>query len=243
MVAQLLDDRFAPITSEIGFLESTAEAAKEAFVAWQRPIHANRGVRIECREIHGDFVSKISALLPLTNIERRRTLFLPTRGKWTAYFDNGWRGADSFSAVSYLCQKLGCYGLRAVSTPDTFRRTGAGIGGRYGSTIFELYAPTAEGCSFLNTRRSIFAANDGGRWKFGGNGEPLEFEETKQYTAQRIQDRFTPEMLDRYLKRLGIQYFAPEFYDMPQPAWLVSKEGPCAAGLKEYTLEEARSHF
>jgi hypothetical protein len=243
MATQLLDDRYAPITSEIGFLECDAKTAKDAYLGWMRPIQAERGVTVESREFHGDFVAKISGLLPLTNIERRRTLFLPTRSKWIAYFDNGWQGTDAYSAVSYLCQAIGCRGIRAVSIPDTFRKTATGASGRYGATIFELYAPSAEGCSFLNTQRSVFAANDGGRWKFGADGEPLQFEDLKQYEARRIQDRFTPEMLDRYLSNLGIQFFSPEFYDVPEPALLVSKEGPNAEGMKTYSLDEARSGY
>ena len=65
----------------------------------------------------------------------------------------------------------------------------------------------------------------------------------ERYKAQQIRDRFTPEMLDEYLRNFGIQFFSPDFYNVPQPTYLISKEGPCAAGLKEYSLEEARTSF
>jgi hypothetical protein len=243
MVTQLFDDRYAPITSEIGFLECGAKIAAEAYATWMRPIHAEISVAIETSEVHSDFVSKIRALLPLTSVQRRRTLFLPTQSRWTAYFDNGWRGTDSYSAVSYLCQTIGCQGIRAVSIPNTIRKTTAGTCGRYGATILELYAASTDGCSFLNTRRSVHAANDGGRWNFGTHGEPLEFEELAQYEARRIQERFTADMLDRYLGHWGIQFFSPEFYEVPEPAMLVSKIGPNAANLKAYSLEEARADY
>ena len=239
----LLDDRYAPITSEIGFIECESCVAKEAYLAWAIPIQAQRGVRLETQEVSGDFVSKISNLLPLTSIERRRALFLPTIGRWTAYIDNGWQGTDSFSVMSYLSQKIACQAIRAVAIPDTITRTPTGSQGRYGATIFELYAPNSESCSFLNIKRSVFAANDGGRWKFAASGDVLDFENIQQYTSRRIQDRFNSEILENYLRHFGIDLFTPEFYGGTKPAYLVSKVGSCADGLKEYTLAEARSDF
>jgi hypothetical protein len=92
-------------------------------------------------------------------------------------------------------------------------------------------------------QRSIYAANDGGRSKFGANGKPFDFEQLERYKAKQIRDRFTPEMLDEYLRHFGIRFFSPDFYNVPQPAYLIAKEGPCAVGLKEFSLEEARLHF
>jgi len=241
MPNQLLSDRYSPITSEIGFLECNAETAKDAYLNWMQPIQAERNIIVEGRNVGGDFVSKICSLLPLTSIERRRSLFVPTKSDWTAYFDNGWQGTDAFTAVSYLSQEIGCRGIRAVSILNTIEQTRTGLRGRYGATIFELYASSTDGCSFLNTQRSVFAANDGGRWKFGAAGGPLEFEDVKQYESRRIQDRFNPEMLDRYLRSFGIQLFLEEFYSVNKPAQLVVKEGPCAAGMKSYSLAEAQS--
>ncbi len=106
-----------------------------------------------------------------------------------------------------------------------------------------FYVEDSSGCSFLNVQRSIFAANDGGRWKFGANGQPFDFEQLERYKARQIQDRFTPEMLDDYLQHFGIDFFSPDFYQVPQPAYLITKEGPCAAGMKEYSLAEARSSY
>ena len=244
MVVPLFEDCYAPITSEIGFLECNAAAAAHAYVEWGRPIQAERGVREDIVEMCGTLISKIRYLLPLTDIERRRTLFVPTRSNWTAYFDNGWRGTDAYSAVSYLCEQIGCRGIRAVYVPHTLRGPRTNEKGRYGATIFELYAPNTEGCFFLNTQRSIFAVNDGSRWQFEANGTPLPFEASEHYQASRIRARFTPELLDSYLGALGIHFFSANFYDVQQqPAYLVSKVGPCAAGMKTYSLEEARSYF
>lgn len=242
MVNLLYDDRYAPITKEIEFIECDAKTAADAFQEWQTPIQSARGVRLNRRELAGDFPAKLECLLPLTSHEARRILFLPTRSNWTAYLDSGWRGTDA-SAVRFLSKTIGCRGIRAVCAPDTMRKTPTGELGRYGATILEVYAADASGCSFLNVQRSIFAANDGGRWKFGANGQPFAFEDLERYTARQIRDRFTPEMLDEYLRHFGIDFFSPDFYDVAQPAYLISKEGPCAAGMNEYSLDQARAGF
>ncbi len=243
MPSQLFDDRYAPVTSEIGFLECDAKTTADAFQEWQLPIQSGRGVRLDRREVVGDLPTKVEYLLPLTSVEARRFLFFPSASNWTAYLDSGWRGTDVFSTVSYLATKIGCRGIRAVSVPHTMRKTPTGELGRYGATILEVYAVDSSNCSFLNIRRSISAANDGGRWRFDANGEPLDFEQLDRYKARQIRDRFTPETLDEYLRNFGITFFSPDFYNVAQPGYLISKDGPCAPGLKEYSLEEARMGF
>lgn len=88
----LLDDRLAPLTSEIGFLEAARDEAVDAFGKWQAPIQRNRGVRLIRHNVSGGLERVLSALLPLTSVERRRHLFVPTVSPWTAYFDNGHQG-------------------------------------------------------------------------------------------------------------------------------------------------------
>lgn len=243
MLKQLFDDSYSPITSEIGFLECDAKTASDAFMEWQNTIQSERGVYLSRRELSGDFQTKLEALLPLTSVEARRFLFLPTRGNWTAYFDSGWRGTDVFSAVSTLCERISCRGIRAVCTPHTIRKESGVECGKYGATMLEVYSADSSGCSFLNILRSISAANDGGRWGFDANGEILPFEQVERYTAKKVRDRFTPEMLDQYLAALGIHFFSPDFYNADQIAYLVSKDGPCAPEMKEYSLSAAREGY
>jgi hypothetical protein len=63
-----------------------------------------------------------------------------------------------------------------------------------------------------NSIRAIYAANDGGRWTFGAHGEVQPFEKPESYTARRVKDRLTPEMLEEYCAALGVRYFDPSFY-------------------------------
>ena len=109
--------------------------------------------------------------------------------------------------------------------------------------MLEAYAADSNGCSFLNIRRSISVSNDGGRWRFDANGEPLDFEQLERYKARQIRERFTPEMLEEYLTALGINFFSQNFFNTSQISYLISKEGPCAAGLREYSLNDVRASF
>ncbi len=230
----LLDNRFAPVTWEIGFLETTAENAAHAFLEWESPVQAERGVRVERRQVEGCLSELLCALAPLTSVERRRFLFLPTKSGWTAFFDNGWQGTDVFPPMSYLAQHLRCRGLRAVAVPDEAR-----FGPSRGAVIMEIYGPKET--DFLNYERSLSVAIDNG-WTFDEGGTPLPFEDTARYRSRRIRDRFTVEMLDTYLHELGgIQMFDETFYAPDGRGILIENRGPVAASLEEYPLDACES--
>lgn len=234
----LLDDRFAPITSTIGFIELDLQHAVHGFLRWQEPIQAPRGVVLTARPIEGDLGSALAALPPLTSVEARRFLFAPTASAWVAFFDNGHRGTDATGPMAYLARTLGCRALRVVAVPHHEpRRDGGQWRGRYGATILDLFGPDVKNHS--NTIRSITMMNDGGKWTFDEIGDRLPFEDVEAYKARRIRDRFPVELLARYLEQLGLEPFDDRFYR--SPAVLVEKQGPCAPALKEYSLEEVRA--
>ena len=235
MKGLLLDDRWAPVTSEMGFLEARAEYAARAFASWQAGLLARRGITMQVRTVAGSLEQVLSALLPLSSPETQRTLFMPTRSPWTAYVDNARGGTDAASPVSYMAQAIGCRGMRVVAVPHTLHKDK----GRYGAVMLEVYGPNRT--DWLNYLRTIYAANDGGRWAFGQSGEPFPFEKLERYEARRVRDRFTFDMLKEYLHHLGLSPFEEDFY-LPEggPAWLVERTGPVLPTQKEYTLAQVR---
>jgi hypothetical protein len=235
MKGLLLDERWAPVTSEMGFLEARAEHAARAFASWEAGLQAHRGIAVQVRPVSGSLEQALSALLPLTDAERQRYLFMPTRSPWTAYLDNGWRGTDAGSPMPYMARTLGCRGLRVVAVPHTLRKDK----GRYGSVMLEVYGPNRT--DFINYLRTLYAANDGGRWVFGQSGEPFPFEKLERYQERRVRDRFTFDMLKEYLHHLGLAPFEEDFY-LPEgsPAWLVERTGPVLPTQKEFTLAQVR---
>ncbi len=236
MKGLLLEDRWAPVTEEMGFLELGAEQAAQAFAHWHKGLEISRGFIIEVLPVTGTLEQVLSRLLPLNGGERR--LFIPTRSAWTAYVSNQWTGTDASSPMSVMARRLSIRSLRVVAVPHTLRKDG---GGRYGGVMLEMFGPEQPG-KIHNALRSIYASNDGGRWVFGHSGEPFPFEQVEQYQARRVRDRFTFEMLKDYLRHLGLSPFEEDFYMPPDSqAWLVQKTGPFTTVGKEYTLEEARA--
>lgn len=229
---ELLEGRFAPITSTIGFLRYDSTHAVKFFFDWQEKIQAERGVVLTSTEIEGELGSAIAQLLPLTSVERRRYLLIPTNSDWTAFLDNGHRGTDVFSPLSFLAEKLSCEAVRATYISE-------GVNKQFPAVIFELFGPTQS--DFLNYLRSVAVAYDGKKWIFSAEGQPQPFEEVNRYSNKRIQDRFTAEMLRDYLAALGIYAFDPEFY-LPdrKRATLIEKVGPVASALQEFQLADLR---
>ncbi|REG29768.1 hypothetical protein ATI61_107464 [Archangium gephyra] len=238
MKGLLLDDRWAPITSEMGFLETDAEHAARAFAAWQARLMEPRGIAVEVRPVSGSLEQVLSSLLPITSPESRRDLFIPTRSPWTAYVENGWGGTDAASSMGYMAKTVGCRGMRVVAVPHTYRNGQ----GRYGAVMLEVYGPHQT--DWLNYVRALGASNDGGRWVFDQTGEPFPFEKLEQYQARRVRDRFTFDMLKEYLRHLGLSPFEEDFY-LPRgaPAWLVEKSGTFVPAQTEYTLAQARERI
>lgn len=235
MKGLFLEDRWAPVTSELGFLETSAEHAARVFTAWQDRLLAPRGIAVEVRPVSGPLEQALSTLLPLTSPEPRRHLFMPTRSAWTAYVENAREGTDAASAMGYMARTVGCRGMRVVAVPHTYRKGQ----GRYGAVMLEVYGPHRT--HWLNHLRTIHASNEGGRWVFGQSGEPFPFEKLERYQERRVRDRFTFDMLKEYLSHLGLAPFEESFY-LPEgaPGWRVEKTGPVVSTHEEFTLAQAR---
>ncbi|OWK30949.1 hypothetical protein [Sphingomonas mucosissima] len=226
---ELFGGRFAPITDTIGFLRCNPDRAVEAFLSWQGDVQSQRGVELEASTAQVDLSEALPKLLPLTSVERRRFLFVPTRSDWTAFVDNGHEGTDAFSHISYLAEQIGCDGVRATWVPEERP-------GQWPATVLELYGP--EKTDFLNTIRSIAVSFDGSKWFFSADGEVQSFEEVSRYKERSIKKRFDGSLLDTYLRHLGISMFDESFFT-PTGArtTLVEKFGPIAPAAQEFGLK------
>jgi hypothetical protein len=231
MQLALLQNKFAPITKEIGFLECDLKPIAEAYHSWMAEILLPLEMRIEAKSIEGSFETALQNLLPLTVPTPCRFAFVPTKSNWTAYFDNSRRGTDSSGAMHVLSKRLNCRSIRAVHVLNTTpKNPSLEAKGHFGATIFEV---------FENGKaiRTLYAANDGGKWKFGQSGNVFSFEETNNYEAKKISERFTGEMLNNYLQHFGINFFEEDFYTSGKPAVLFSRHGKLPPNLKEFELE------
>jgi hypothetical protein len=228
----LFNNEFAPITKEIGYLECDLPFVCSAYESWETSILGPLGMNVELENVKVDFKSILRRLFPLTSPIRTRLAFVPTKSSWTAYFDNGPLGTDASGIISVLARKLNCRGVRAVFVPNTMPNNPTKeTRGRYGATTLEVYGPGQ------TPIRTIYAVNDGGKWRFAANGTAFPFEETDSYNAKKISERFTGEMLNRYLKNLGIDAFSETFYaPLDAVTVIASKRGNLPPALKEIPL-------
>ena len=226
----LLNNDFAPITFKIGLLNCSYCRAHTAFVEWGKKIYEV----VEFEEEDSSLEQKLERLKPLEPVPRQQLMVSTVSDDWVAFFDNGSGGSDPVSTVGYLAQQLACRGLIATAVPNTYK-DGKGL---YGAVQFELFAPHCT--EFLNYERSVFAANDGGRWAFGATGIGQPFEETEQYTNRRIIDRFTPDMLRRYCHALGVYIESHEFYGRQSVLEIRGPLRPRPGGWPSFTLQEMR---
>lgn len=234
----LFNDSISPMTSCIGFLEIDPEAAVSAYEDWMSPILKDYGFHLKKESIYENLRDTILKLLPLVSPIRTKFLFIPTNSGWTAFFDNGWQGSDASTPMQILSERLKCNGVAVTAVPHTLPSVvKQNTKGRYGATIFEAYGPGGD------VIRTVYSSNDGGRWTFGESGVPFKFENSAAYRARRIQDRFTPEILEKYLQELGIDAFKEGYYrpDEFNGSILLIKKGKYPANFKEYTLPEVRA--
>jgi hypothetical protein len=221
---KLLDDRYAPITNAIGFLEAQFSAVVEADELWRKSIGVYPG-----QHQRGDLAALLNTLLPLTG-PQVRYIWIKTCSGWTSYFDNFLNGSDPFGPISYLAGVLKCRGVTVSYRPQNEACEGG--------ASFSLFG--AGQTDWLNCIRSISAINEGGRWRWDANGMVQPFEETERYQARRIRDRLTPDMIERYCASLGIRPVDASYYQ--KDGYLVeNKNTKCP--VRTESLLQARERF
>ena len=82
--------------------------------------------------------------------------------------------------------------------------------GAYGARVVEFRTP--ENPYNQEPTFGVQVVNDAGRWCFYRFGEKRDFEDEKAYKAWRKPDRFTPEMLVKYCRELGIPVYDRDWY-------------------------------
>ena len=219
----------------MGYLETSAEVAAEAFVEWQRSLSTNMGASFSIGEVDGPLSAILEAALPITS-PSSRFLFIPTGSAWTAFTQNSFQGADT-GPIAILAEDLGIRTVRIATVPDTDRVEGARPRGRYGACIFELYGGEVRDNS--NNERTVSLMDEGGTWSFHTSGSPLPFEDTKRYRRRRVRERFDFDLLDEYLQQLGIWAFDEGFYR--SPGVLVERHSDRGDNIEELALEDLRA--
>jgi hypothetical protein len=189
----------APLGDSIAFVELELDAAVDAYREWGThwpppPPTLTALPQAPVEEL-------LRVLLPLEMRHRRRLLVGTTTG-WTAVFDNSSNGGDPFPPT-YLAEIRGVRAVAATHTSGPIETCPA--------TQFHLFGPEGEP-PLLYVRTIDAGVFDEGRWHFETSGAVQPFEETEAYASRRVRDRFTREMLLRYLAALEVHADDPAWY-------------------------------
>lgn len=186
-----------PLGWHMGLVEAPFESVTECFRAWMKGLRRrNRFDRLD-----GSIGDQLHSLLPL-EAPWTRELFVRTTTAWTAHFANSIGGGDSWPRVSFVARELGVRWVVATHIPPGQYE--------YPSTQLWLGGPDGDRLGFVRTISA--GIYDSGRWEFEANGPLQPWEEPEHYEAKLTRDRFTRELLLRYLGALGIDADAPSFY-------------------------------
>jgi hypothetical protein len=231
VMAMLCGDRYAPVTSSLGFLRAPLGEVSAALHQWRSKIHGSA----ELIHLGGGLRENVGRLEPLTGGVHPRELLVATRSsEWTAVLDCGVQGGDQVTTVGYLARTLLCQGVVVASIPDS--EGGGGVPERLGARQFEMFGPVAT--DFINYVRTISLVRDGSRWRFDTAGTVQDFEDVGAYQRRKVVERFTPAMLTEYASALGLEPFQADFYPGPS-ALVVSPETP-PPGALVLTIAEAQ---
>ncbi|QTI66728.1 hypothetical protein [Gordonia polyisoprenivorans] len=234
MTHYLLDGRFAPITWAIGFFKAPTATVAAALEDWRVEIHGRHNV--ESVAVGGGLSAMLTHVEPLVRGYTPPELLVPTRNtEWTAYFAGGFSGADE-APIGGLARRLPCEAVSFMMVPEReVSRPKQPNGGR---SILLIADHDTE---WLNYARSVGVGQDGNRWTFEQQGDPLPFEDVSAYQRRRVKDRFTEEMLVDYAANLGLYPMDEQFYS--QQGVLVRSRLEAKASAYSMTLAEARAHF
>jgi len=206
-INQLLDGYYYPVTQQIGFLKAPLKKVAEEY--WHLKCHDPYTKNPQEYFLAPKFVtcSLREGLEMLDPIGYPQTLFCETRTDWTAVFVPG-----GFMSLCNLANSLNCRGVEITLIEDTYnRKTNQGT---HGCVRLHVIRDGNRPRFMEYTERLIYVMkSDGGhRWEFHSSGTIMPFEEVENYNKQKITDRFTPQMLDKYLNALGIQMLEEHFY-------------------------------
>jgi hypothetical protein len=129
-----------------------------------------------------------------------RVAFIPLKDGWTIYTDNVMLGADP-AGILWSWARQGYQALDASSKSSSDQYNVSLV-------VYETDDPPS-------VRRTISCSRDYNNWEFSMEGEPFGFEEVAAYTRRVKRERFTPEMLERYLLALGVPPLNATNIDFP----------------------------
>jgi hypothetical protein len=226
--SRLLEERYAPLTYRIGFLNLSLGDAFNELRQWRG--ESREPSDMNWLTLDEPLERSLVRLDPLSgNIERE--LLVTAGARWTAYFSAYLAGYDPDPVVRVLTRRTNTRGVVVGDRPDTLDRSGRGI---TGTTLFAVFDAG-------RTARWVQAIRDGDRWVWESRGPEFPFEDAERYARRRIRDRLDTQAIASYCNALGINLLDPHGYG-PTGAFLRFRPSPTAR-IEERSLAAARARL
>lgn len=226
MTLSLFDNRLAPLTYSIGFLNAPIDTVRQAFLTYLARLGP------QSFSLPGSLEDNLLHLQPLPLRSTPRILLTSTiHSNWTACFDGDPLGQGVAQKIAFVSRNhlkvrgyfVGCSLPSSVATES--------LGGRHFRVLGPEY-PLGEGRSI-----DLIETNPG-RWYFEVGGDPQPYENLDAYTNRRRTQRLTDTMLLDYTAAVGLHPWDEDFYTTP--TYLITNTEP---PLLSYTLEQAQTEL
>ena len=224
----LFDGKYAPLTDGMAFIDAPIEEVIKAF--YRRVEDITFPDKNTCQQKHeGSFEELLLKTLPFKY--PRKEIFFETKNKWTGFYQNIWRTQIDQAALIGKHANAQVVGAEAWISDHGRKVNGWGGGAFY---LFKGY----------DLVRHLMLSNQDG-WEFDNFGKPFSFEDVEKYKEKFARNRFTPEMLDKYLKEFGIDFFNEDFYMPPgSNAYIIEwVRPPYNENDRSISLEEMRKEY
>lgn len=224
----LFNGKYAPLTDGIAFIDAPIEDVVKGRIKWAEETNFSP-VFHKVIEVNSGFEDLLIKSLPF--FYPAKQIFFETRSKWIGFIENNFRTEVHHAAV--IARYAG--GEKNVAGEAWLSNYGKTINGWGGGTF-----------SYMEKGRFIrhLMLSDQDRWQFDQSGEPFPFEDLEKYKEKFARNRFTPEMLDKYLKEFGIDFFNEDFYMPPgSKAYIIEEVRPPYPNEKPISLEARRKEL
>jgi hypothetical protein len=205
----LLDNKFAPITFNFGFVECDFDRFSRALIRGQVQRYTRFGIRTDRHSFDASLADALGKLEVLTS-PADTCLLMETRSSWTAVFSNAFEPTSLLEPMSNVMGILECRGLEVVCIPDRSDRNAKQLFRPHGQFSFTVHHGQRSQPTTRIRQVAVIRRTKG--WEFTAQGSVQGFEQPKNYERPDNAERLTAEMLEAYCAALNIQVFDPGFY-------------------------------
>jgi len=176
-----------------------------AIVSWYEELYSSVVAAVVSGEARPIREELERLLTPLVRGGFSKLVVVECDGEWSCVFNNAYLGTDT-SSLDEIARRIGVKYVSVMLSEDV--RTRAGVLW-HGARQFCLVDYSASSRPVV---RTISVMNDGSRWRFYQEGDPLPQEDPAWVLGPRIADRFSENALVLLADSVGVRLLSESFY-------------------------------